>query len=368
MVSPSDIERAAEAIVRGDLVAFPTETVYGLGAHALDPLAVAKIFEAKRRPLFDPLIVHVAEVAEAERLVTAFGERARRLAERFWPGPLTLVLPKRPHVPDLVTSGSPTVAVRVPDHPVALALLRAARVPIAAPSANLFGRVSPTTAEHVREQLGDAVACLLDGGPCRVGIESTVLSLLGSQPVVLRHGGVSLEELREVLPDVVAPARQASGGEPDQPGRAASVHQTEVPTQPYLSPGELPQHYAPMTPLLLVDQYRAVRDQPDGASTLRVLTRREAGARDAVGLVDRTGGAPLRLGLLAFRAPLADIPATACEVLSPEGNLREAASRFFAALRRLDAQGCELIVAESFPAEGLGLALNDRLSRAAAAW
>jgi len=195
--SPEAIRRAAEVIERGGLVAFPTETVYGLGADAFQPRAVAAIFEIKGRPRFDPLIVHVADPRDVVRLWLEVDPRARRLMERFWPGPLTLVLPKRPEVPEIVTAGLRTVAVRMPAHPVALELIREAQTPIAAPSANPFGRLSPTTAEHVLEGLGDRVEVILDGGRCPVGVESTVLALDG-EARLLRPGGVPVEEIEEV--------------------------------------------------------------------------------------------------------------------------------------------------------------------------
>jgi len=320
----TDVARAAQALRSGRLVAFATETVYGLGADALDPLAVARVFEAKGRPRFDPLIVHVASTAELDPLLAEFPERARQLADAFWPGPLTLVLPKRPIVPDLVTAGLPRVAVRIPGHPQALELLRAAGRPIAAPSANLFGRISPTTAEHVAEQLGDRIDLILDGGPCRVGVESTVLDLSGERPTILRPGGVTAEELTAVLG--VQPRLWSAGSQPDDAGPSPAIAAA--------APGMLPQHYAPRTPLELVDDL-------DGVPP------------------DRT------TAVLAFDAT----PASGflrVELLSPTGDLRAAAAGFFAALRRLDASGARQIIAQRFPDTGLGCALNDRLARAAA--
>ena len=223
----TEIEKAAHIIQEGGLVAFPTETVYGLGADALNPMAVASIFEVKQRPQFDPLIVHVADLRQAEILVKRLPSRAVQLAEAFWPGPLTLVLEKAPFVPDLVTASLPTVALRIPDHPLALSLIRESGRPIAAPSANPFGGVSPTTADHVRQSLGDKIGMILDGGPCRVGVESTVLSLVGDTPLLLRPGGISLEELQSLL------------------GEVALAKDGPVPQ----APGQLPSHYAPSTPL-----------------------------------------------------------------------------------------------------------------------
>jgi|SRR6185369_6736691 len=307
-----EIQKAAQIIREGGLVAFPTETVYGLGADALNPLAVARVFEVKDRPLFDPLIVHVADLRQAENLVQGIPEKALRLAQKFWPGPLTLVLPKSALVPDIVTASLPTVAVRVPRHPLALELIRESGRPIAAPSANAFGRVSPTTADHVRDSLGAKVDLILDGGPCLVGVESTVVSFAGKTPVLLRPGGVPLEEIREVLGEVEIHASTAQAPQ---------------------APGQLPQHYAPRTPLRLAE---SLEELPPGK----------------------------RIGLLSFRSPSSPYPFQAVEVLSEKGDLREAAARLFAALRRLDGQNLDLIIARPVPHEGLGRAINDRLFKA----
>jgi len=331
------IERAALLLREGGLVAFPTETVYGLGANALDLAAVARIFDVKGRPRFDPLIVHIADRSDLEPLVTEFPPAARQLADRFWPGPLTLVLPKAAIVPDLVTAGGPTVAVRIPDHPLALALLRAAGLPVAAPSANPFGRVSPTTAEHVREQLGDRIDLILDGGPCRVGIESTVLQLTDGRARLLRPGGVTLEEIEAVIGRVTVPdpaefSRRATllpGARPMDEGMVAGL----------ASPGLLPQHYAPRTRLVLVDDSETHEVSEVGTGR--------------------------RVGLLSARPFSGTGLYQAVEVLSQTGDLCESAANFFAALRRLDAAGLDLIIAQTFPEQGLGRALNDRLRRAA---
>jgi L-threonylcarbamoyladenylate synthase len=220
------IQQAAKLLVEGRLVAFPTETVYGLGANALDPAAVQKIFEAKGRPLTSPLIVHVATVAMARTLASHWPPEADALAERFWPGPLTLILPKAGHVPDLVTAGFPSVGIRIPVHPLALELLQACGIPLAAPSANRFTQLSPTTAEHVRQGLGDHVDLILDGGPCSVGIESTVLSLTGPTPRILRPGQITQPEIEAVI----GPVGVGAGSE---------------------SPGQHPKHYSPRTPVIL---------------------------------------------------------------------------------------------------------------------
>lgn len=312
-----DVAHAARLLRDGKLVSFATETVYGLGANALDVNAVARVFAVKNRPHFDPLIVHIADRAWLPRLVSVWPDNAERLVKRFWPGPLTLVLPKTELVPDLVTSGLPSVAVRMPSHPLALELLRLADVPVAAPSANPFGQLSPTRAEHVVEWLGDQIDYVLDGGPCSVGVESTVLLLEPERAVLLRPGGVSLEEIESVIGHVTLPVR-----EPTSDREAA------------LSPGMLPQHYAPRTPLVIAEDLSQVV-------------------------------APGHRGLLTLQPHPAATRFAAVEVLSADGDLTEAAANFFAALRRLDAACVEQIVATPFPNHGLGRALNDRLTRAA---
>lgn len=307
----------AGAIIRqGGLVAFPTETVYGLGCDALNPEAVARVFEAKQRPHFDPLIVHIADRATLESLTPFVSTRAHRLIDAFWPGPLTLVLPKRADVPDLVTAGLPTVAIRMPAHTVAQALIREAGVPIAAPSANPFGYVSPTCAQHVVEGLGDRVDLILDGGPCPIGVESTIVSMGGAWPEFLRPGTVTLAALRKVIGPVVrTPASRTM-----------------------VAPGQLPRHYATRTPMTVL---AAPEVRP-------VLHAHE------------------RAGLLAMSAPgHVDERFCAIEVLSASGDLREAARNLFAALRRLDALGLDRLYAVPCEDQGLGLAIMDRLRRCA---
>jgi L-threonylcarbamoyladenylate synthase len=230
----TDVRHAADILRRGGLVAFATETVYGLGANALDATALARVFEAKNRPRFDPIIAHIADVSRVGQLAADLPEKARELARRFWPGPLTLVLPKRDTVPDLLTAGLPNVGVRVPDHPLALALLRAVEFPVGAPSANPFGQISPTTAEHVVEQLGDKIDYVLDGGACRVGLESTVVHVTDAATVLLRPGGLPVEEIESVVGRVIVPSQ------------APTIEQT-----PQLAPGMLARHYAPRTRLVL---------------------------------------------------------------------------------------------------------------------
>ena len=310
----SGIDEAAAVLRAGGLVAFPTETVYGLGANALDARAAARIFEAKARPSFDPLISHLADAADLPALVGAVPPAVDALVRRFWPGPLTLIVDRPATIPPIVTSGLETMAVRVPDEPAARALIAAAGVPVAAPSANRFGQLSPTRAEHVVAGLGGAVDVVLDGGPTRCGIESTIVDARGERPVVLRLGALPVEALVETVGPVEI--RQGSSGRP-------------------VAPGTLAAHYAPRTPLRL-------------------------GAADA-----RDGG---RRGFLAFREPPADGDWAAVEVLSPAGDLTAAAARLFDALHRLDAAGVTEIVAEPVPDEGVGRAINDRLRRAAATW
>jgi L-threonylcarbamoyladenylate synthase len=308
------IARAAAALRAGKLVAFPTETVYGLGADATSDAAVASVYAAKGRPRFNPLIVHVADLRSAERLVR-FDARARALARRFWPGPLTLVLKRRPDCPIswLASAGLDTIAIRVPDHPDAQALLRAARVPVVAPSANRSGRVSPTRADHVARDLGKRVALVVDGGPCRVGVESTVIDLSGAAPTLLRPGGVD-----------VAAIEAALGARVKRPRKPAA-------TGALLSPGQLASHYAPRAEVRL----RAARPVAGEA-------------------------------YLGFGLPAGLAPPRRCLDLSPRRDLAEAAANLFAMLRALDRPGVQRIAVAPIPRRGLGLAINDRLERAAA--
>ncbi len=308
----TETQKAAEMIQEGGLVAFPTETVYGLGADALNPYAVAEIFEVKNRPQFDPLIVHVADMRQAEILVTKFPEKALKLIEKFWPGPLTIVLPKSPLVPDIVTSSLPTVAIRVPNHPMALELIRESGRPIAAPSANPFGQVSPTTAEHVRRSLGSKIGMILDGGPCQIGVESTVVSFIDKEPVLLRPGGAPLEEIQALIGPILLLAKAA--GRPQ-------------------APGQLESHYAPRTPLFL-------------------------------GVPLESLPAGKKIGFLGLGKPLDSSPFAAVEVLSDHDDLRQAAANLFAAMRRLDEKNLDVIWALPVPDQGLGRAINDRLAKA----
>lgn len=338
------IARAAECLRSGGLVAFPTETVYGLGAHAMDAAAVRRVFAAKGRPASDPLIVHIAGASHLGRVAARVPPLAHALASQFWPGPLTLVLPRGADVPAEVTAGGETVAVRIPSHPVAQALLRAAGVPVAAPSANLFSRPSPTRAEHVLQDLDGRIDMILDGGAAMVGIESTVLDLTTVPPRVLRHGAVTIEMLRMVVPDV---AMAAEVGVDVEGGSIAH------------SPGLLAKHYSPRAPLTLYV------GRPDA--------RRPQMVAAAIALT--AGGQ--RVGVLATRE---DAPAFrnagvhAVEDLGAADDLISIAARLYAALRELDTAGVDVILAAGVgeagesaqEGGGLAAALRDRLRRAAA--
>lgn len=310
-VSPAALAQAAALLRAGKLVAFPTETVYGLGGDATDDRAIAAIYAAKGRPQFNPLIAHVADARDLDALVV-WNEAARRLADQFWPGPLTLVLPRAAACPVslLASAGLDTLAVRVPSHPVARDLIRATGRPIAAPSANASGKLSPTTPLHVAESLGDKVDMILAGGKTEVGLESTVLDLTASQPVILRHGGVTQEQLERHLGPL---------------GAAASDD-----TAPK-SPGQLSSHYAPTLPLRL----NALQVADDEA-------------------------------LLAFGPDLFVKGGAGRLNLSPQGDVREAAANLFAMLRQLDRPEFRGIAVMPIPMTGLGAAINDRLHRAAA--
>ncbi len=320
MATDQNIIDAARVIRQGGLVAFPTETVYGLGANALDAAAVAGIFAVKGRPRFDPLIVHLAEPEWLTDVAKSVPALAMRLIEEFWPGPLSLVLDKQAVVPDIVTAGLSSVAVRCPAHVVARKLIQAAGVPVAAPSANRFGAVSPTTAEHVIEQFGAQVPIVLDDGPCRIGVESTVVSFVDSPrwlPDITAPGGITLEQIESIAGTV-----------------KIHTHEESRPA----SPGQLLRHYSPTTRL--------------------VLTTDELPADEIAG--------NRRVGLLSFQRPISAAGFCATETLSEQGCLREAAVNLFAALRRLDALGLDYIVARPVPETDLGHAIMDRLRRAAA--
>ncbi len=330
---PACIERAAERLRAGGLVAFPTETVYGLGAHALDGDAVRRIFAAKGRPATDPLIVHISAFEDLGPLVTRLPPAAEALARRFWPGPLTLVLQRSRRVPLDVTAGGETVGVRVPAHPVAQALLRAAGIPVAAPSANLFSRPSPTRADHVLHDLDGRIDLLLDGGATDIGVESTVLDLTASTPVVLRPGAVTLEMLRPFVPDVVL--AHARGHSLDGPAR---------------SPGMLDRHYSPQAPLTL---YEGPQREVIERMLLDAREILEGGQHVGVLVPDEAAAAFEASGLTVAR-------------MGSSHDLAAIAVRLYAALRELDGAGVDVILASSVAYnDGLGGAIKDRLRRAA---
>ena len=346
-VSVDALAPAADVLRTGGLVAFPTETVYGLGANALDPRAVARIFAAKGRPADNPVIIHTPDAETAWRVTTGPTPLAVRLAERFWPGPLTLVLDAAPGLPRAATAGLSSVAVRVPDHEVAQALLRAAGVPVAAPSANRSGRPSPTTAAHVLSDLGDAVDVLVDGGPCRVGVESTVVDARGDVPVVLREGGITREQLLEVAGSgagevsgagATGRAAGATGRAGGATGRAAG--DAALPDLA-ASPGTRPPPYAPACRVVVAGPGLGTRVAAEVATELAAV----AGRR--VGLV-ATDAAPLGVVEVARFTDAADL-----------------AARLYLALRDAELAGVTDLVVEGVPESGIGRAVMDRLRRAA---
>lgn len=307
---------AKELLEAGQLVAIPTETVYGLAANAYDAKAVSEIFRVKNRPAFDPLIVHVGRWEQVSDFVTGIPEPARKLAALFMPGPLTLLLPKTPRLPDLVTAGSPRVAVRLPNHPLTLELLHSIDFPLAAPSANPFGYISPTTARHVADQLEEQVPYILDGGPCTIGIESTIVGFEDDIPTIYRKGGLTIEQIEGAVGPV-----------------AVKAHSQANPQ----APGMLESHYAPKI-LLKFGPFRELL----------------------------AGFDPNKVGLVVFRRPDDRIPERNQVVLSKNGDFAEAARNLFAGLRYLDGLDLDIIFAEPVPEMGLGRAINDRLRRAAA--
>ena len=330
------IQAAARLIRAKEVVAFPTETVYGLGADARSSQAVRKIFEAKGRPQDNPLIVHIASFAMLEGIVDNVSPQARLLMDRFWPGPLTLVLPKGKEVCQEVTAGLPSVAVRMPDHPVALALILASQAPLAAPSANRSGRPSPTRAEHVWQDLAGRIAGLLDGGPTQVGLESTVLDLTDSEPVLLRPGTITLTELEKVIgpvrldPSLVA---EQGGDEPVRPR----------------SPGQKYTHYAPEGELYLVSLKKGV----------------EAMRRFIQGKVEEDRKKGERVAVLPPDEGVGFYEADLVLSLGPREGLDQVASRLYAALRRTDEEKMDKIYAETFSSAEVGLAVMNRLIKAA---
>ena len=313
----NDIDLAKNILEAGGLVAIPTETVYGLAGNAFNVEAVAKIFEAKNRPAFDPLIVHTNDMAKVKGFTKRVPDKAEQLMRTFWPGPLTILLEKESLVPDLTTSGLQSVACRVPNHPLTLSLLEILDFPVAAPSANPFGYVSPTSAQHVAQQLGDQIDYILDGGEAKVGIESTIISFLETVPKVLRLGGLSVEDIEDEIGTV-----------------NVATHSSSKPA----APGMLKSHYAPKKTIVLLDQ----------------INMNE--------ISDFT-----QFGSLMFQEALQKLPSQNQLVLSPKGDLNEAAKNLFKGLRSLDEnKDIHTIITEFVPNEGLGRAINDRIRRATA--
>lgn len=310
-----DINKGIEALCKNELVALPTETVYGLAGNAYNESAIKKIFELKKRPLYNPLIVHLHSTEQLKEVAKEIPEKAKILAEKFWPGSLTLVLKKQDHISDLVTAGKDTVAVRVPQHLMALALLEQLDFPLVAPSANPFGSISPTSAQHVWDYFQDKLPVILDGGNCSNGVESTIVGFRGDTVVLYRHGSVSVEEIEQVV------------------GRIEIVIQDNATPD---APGMLSKHYAPKTPAILTDHIEEEFLKNIGKN----------------------------IGVLVFKDQLKGNETVHHEILSPEGNLKEASKNLYAALHRLDSMKLDIIIAERLPDYGLGITLNDRLSRA----
>ena len=310
----SEILQAKSILEAGKAVAIPTETVYGLAANALDADAVAQIFSIKKRPTFDPLIVHTHSLEALESFVLEIPEAARLLANAFWPGPLTLLLPKKAIIPDLVTSGLERVAIRIPNHPLTLRLLQSLNFPLAAPSANPFGYISPTTAQHVADQLGEDIEYILDGSASSIGVESTIVGWENGIATILRVGGLSIDAIEKVIGPVQVQAVSSSNP---------------------AAPGMLKSHYAPRIPMR--------------AGNIAALIKEYSNKKVAV---------------LSFQQAYPGVPVN--YILSESGNLNQAAQRLFAAMRELDNTDAEIILTEFVPATGLGLAINDRLKRACA--
>jgi L-threonylcarbamoyladenylate synthase len=312
----TDINRAAEVLNNNELVAIPTETVYGLAGNGLNETAIKKIFELKKRPFFNPLILHIQSADYLEKVAQEIPEKAHLLAKEFWPGPLTMVLKKQAHIPSIVTAGKETVAVRVPNHPVTLALLDQLDFPLAAPSANPFGSISPTSSSHVLNYFQDCLEVILEGGNCENGVESTILGFENGDAILYRHGALSIEEIEKVIGKI-------------------KVFSSEEETEP-VAPGMLSRHYAPKTQTYLTDNLDEVLALNEGK----------------------------KIGLLLFKNAHNHHDSLLQEIVSPNGYLKEAAKNLYAALHRLDHANLDVIIAELFPNQGLGKTINDRLTRA----
>jgi L-threonylcarbamoyladenylate synthase len=309
----TDLRKAKALLEKGELVAIPTETVYGLAGNAVNIDAITKIFQVKDRPQFDPLIVHVQNIEAAKKYVEDIPRKAKLLVQQFWPGPLTILLNRKPIIPDLVTSGLPTVGIRCPDHVLTRTLLAALSFPLAAPSANPFGYISPTRPEHVNEQLGNKISYILDGGICQVGIESTIVGFEEDLPVIYRMGGLGIEAIEQVVGRV-----------------SVQLHSASNPT----SPGQLKSHYAPTKKVIL--------------GNIPTLIKQYSGTQSAI---------------LSYQT---NFKSNYQFILTPSGKLEEAAQNLFSGLRELDKLPVDIILAELAPEIGLGKAINDRLKRAAA--
>lgn len=308
-----NIKNASELIKNGQLVAFPTETVYGLGANGLDPIAAAKIFDVKERPSFNPLILHISSLEQFNQLSLLHSDKVELLIKNFWPGPLTLVVPKTNLVPAIITAGHPTVAIRMPNHPVALSLITESGTPIAAPSANKFSMLSPTTAQHVKKQLGNQVDCILDGGPCNIGVESTILRITEDKYELLRPGGIEIERLESIV------------GKID-----IHINSDENP----IAPGMLPYHYAPKKRIEFLSR-----------ESLNKYTRKKIGA-------------------LLISNDYSNLDFEISKTLSTSGNLQEASANLFAFLHELENEDIDIILVEKTEEVGLGRAIMDRLRKA----
>jgi L-threonylcarbamoyladenylate synthase len=310
-----NIQKAVEILNQDELVAIPTETVYGLAANIYSKVAVSKIFETKNRPLFNPLIVHIHDINQLEELCSVIPEKAHVLANTFWPGALTLVLKKNEKVPDLITAGKDSVAIRMPNHAVTLALLKQLSFPLAAPSANPFGCISPTKAIHVDEYFGDKLQMVLEGGDCKNGIESTIVGFEGDEPILYRLGAIAIEDIEAVIGPVKIKNKEENT--PD-------------------APGMLSKHYAPATTTILEQNIEA---------SIKLFSDK-------------------KIGLLLFSKKINDPNVIHQEILSENNNLEEAASNLYNALHKLDKLNLDIIIAEQFPDFGLGKSINDRLVRA----
>lgn len=311
----TDLNKAKKELVKNKLVAIPTETVYGLAGNAYDESALVEIFKLKNRPFYNPLIVHIKSASSITDVAIDIPESAKILAEKFWPGPLTLVLKKKPHISDLITAGKDTVAVRVPNHPVALALLDKLDFPLAAPSANPFGSISPTNADHVFNYFGGKLEVILEGGECEKGLESTIVGFENNQPILYRHGAISSEEIEKIT------------------GKLITVTNTEKTPN---APGMLSRHYAPNTDTYLTN--------------------------NVVEMIKCFKGK--RIGILVFKNQVNGKYIIHKEILSKSGDLNEAAKNLYAAMHRLDQKNLDVIIAERLPAIGLGKTMNDKLERA----